>query len=370
MSSSASLCIGRASLRETMGCQRDGPNRWSNVWVKRTSACALCIFLPIEAPPRRGLHPAPLRLARFLKRHSVMDQFQEQIDRISQGRGFIAALDQSGGSTPKALEAYGVGPENYSNDEEMFDAVHAMRSRIIADPSFTGDRIVAAILFEGTMDRDVEGLQTPKYLWERKRIVPFVKVDQGLAEKERGSQLMKPMPGLDRLLRRAKGFGVAGTKMRSLVHEANEEGIAAVVEQQFEFAQRILDAALVPIVEPEISIKCPRKKEAEAILLERLRSALDQMGPGKRVVLKLTLPEVENLYEPLTLHPGVLRVVALSGGYSREEANRKLSRNRGVIASFSRALSEDLNARQNDAEFTEALDRTIESIFRASVEKA
>ena len=296
-----------------------------------------------------------------------MSEFQEQLAKMRNGRGFIAALDQSGGSTPKALSQYGVAETAYKSEAEMFDLVHAMRTRILTDRAFDGDRILGAILFEMTMDREVDGMPTPSYLWERKKVVPFVKVDQGLDKQERGVQLMKPMPKLDELLKRAKSKGVFGTKMRSVIHEANEAGIQAVVDQQFELAKRILEAGLIPIVEPEVSIKAPDKAKAEKLLRERLLDALKKLGDDQEVIFKLTLPEEANFYEMLALSDKVVRVVALSGGYSRDEANRRLSENFGVIASFSRALVEDLNAEQSDEVFSAALDQTIDSIYRASV---
>lgn len=296
-----------------------------------------------------------------------MKAAETQLERIERGRGFIAALDQSGGSTPSALKRYGVSEDSYRSEAEMYNVVHAMRSRIMSNQSFGGDRIIGVILFEDTMERRVEDLPTPTYLWERKRIVPFVKVDKGLAEAEHDVQLMNPMPELDRLLKRAKTLGVAGTKMRSLIHGTDERGIATVVAQQFEYAERILDAGLVPIVEPEVSIDCRNKTETEGILYLLIQEQLDRLPSDRRIVLKLTLPDEANLYERFTRHPNVLRVVALSGGYSRAEANERLSQNRGVIASFSRALAEDLNVEQSDAEFSATLDRAIEGIYLASI---
>lgn len=280
--------------------------------------------------------------------------------------GFIAALDQSGGSTPKALNLYGIDDGAWSNDDEMFDLVHDMRTRIITSPAFTGERILAAILFENTMDRLIEGQPTARYLWEAKQVVPILKVDKGLAEENGGVQLMKPMPGLDDLLSRANGAGVFGTKMRSVIKQANEEGIKAVVDQQFDIGRRIIAAGFVPIIEPEVDIHCPDKAEAEAILKAAIISQLDALDEGQQVMLKLTLPEEDNLYSDCIAHPRVLRVVALSGGYSREEANARLARQNGMVASFSRALTQGLTCQQSDAEFNELLDSSIQSIFDAS----
>ena len=290
-----------------------------------------------------------------------------QLDRISTGRGFIAALDQSGGSTPKALEQYGVAPDSYSSEEEMFDLVHQMRTRIVASEAFTGDRIIGAILFEATMDREVEGLGTARYLWERKQIVPFLKIDKGLAEQSDGVQLLKPIPDLADLLARGTARGVFGTKERSLIHAASPSGIEAVLDQQFELADTVLAAGLVPIVEPEVSIAAPDKAEAEALLRTGLLARLAGREGGRRVILKLTLPTEDGYYAELVDHPGTVRVVALSGGYSRDEANAHLARNPGVIASFSRALSEGLRADQSDEEFDRTLDGSIEQIYRASL---
>jgi fructose-bisphosphate aldolase class I len=297
----------------------------------------------------------------------AVSTFTEQMEKIRTAPGFIAALDQSGGSTPKALKQYGV-PENAWKDEaEMFDLIHAMRTRLITSPAFDGDRILGAILFEGTMDRDIDGVPAPTYLWGRKRVVPFVKVDKGLADAKDGVQLMKPMPDLDQLLERAKAKGVFGTKMRSLIKDANSDGIAAVVRQQFEAARKILAKGLVPILEPEVDIKCPDKKRAEELLRKELLEELDRLDAGQSVMLKLTIPDVDDFYLPLIEHPRVLKVVALSGGYSREEANERLARNHGMVASFSRALVEGLSAQQSEDEFRTALDASIESIFRASM---
>jgi fructose-bisphosphate aldolase, class I len=292
---------------------------------------------------------------------------QEQYDKIRQGDGFIAALDQSGGSTPKALKAYGVGEDEYRNEDEMFDRVHRMRTRIITSPSFDGDRILGAILFENTMDREIEGRGTADYLWSEKRIVPFLKVDKGLAAESDGVQVMKPMPNLDGLLTRAREKGVFGTKMRSVIKRGNEKGIQAIVDQQFEVGRQILAAGLIPILEPEIDIHSPDKAEAERLLRGALKKGLDAIDDDQVVMFKLTLPEEADFYRELVEDPRVLKVVALSGGYSRDEANDRLARNPGVIASFSRALSEGLRAGQSDQEFNEALDEAIGSIYAASV---
>jgi len=293
--------------------------------------------------------------------------FDDQLEKIQTAPGFIAALDQSGGSTPKALAAYGIGEDEWDGEDEMFDAVHAMRTRIVASPSFDGDRILGAILFEGTMDRDVDGLPTATYLWARKRVVPFLKVDKGLAPVENGVQVMKPIPGLDATLERARGMGIFGTKMRSVVKEANPDGIAAIVDQQFEVGRQILGHGLVPILEPEVDIHCPDKAEAERLLRDAIMAGLDALDAGQNVMLKLTLPEVDGFYTPCIEHPNVLKVVALSGGYSREEANERLARQPGMVASFSRALVEGLGAQQSDEEFDAGLDAAIEGIFRASM---
>ena len=296
-----------------------------------------------------------------------MSTFSEQHERVRTEPGFIAALDQSGGSTPKALQQYGLAESAWSNDDEMFDLVHAMRARLITSPAFNGNRILGAILFEGTMDRDIEGVPTAAYLWKKKRVVPFLKIDKGLADLKDGVQLMKPMPGLDKLLDRAKEKGVFGTKERSLIKEANPAGVAAVVRQQFEVAKQVLAKGLMPIVEPEVDIKCPDKAKAEDLLRKEILADLDRLGPNERVMLKLTIPDQDNFYRPLIEHPKVLKVVALSGGYSRDEANKRLARNRGMVASFSRALVEGLVAQQSPKEFDAALDGSIESIFRASM---
>lgn len=289
-----------------------------------------------------------------------------QTQKIRNENGFIAALDQSGGSTPKALAVYGVGPEAWSNDEEMFDVVHAMRTRIMTSPAFTGERILGAILFENTMDRSVEGHSTADYLWQVKNVVPFLKVDKGLADEADGVQLMKPMPALDELLARAVAAGIFGTKMRSVIKQASASGIAAVVEQQFAVGRQILAAGLVPIIEPEVDIHCPAKADAENLLKAALIKHLDTLDDGQDVMLKLTLPETDGFYAECVAHPRVLKVVALSGGYSREEANARLSRNAGVVASFSRALTEGLTAQQSDEAFNAALDASVQSIYEAS----
>ena len=292
---------------------------------------------------------------------------QEQLEKVRSGNGFIAALDQSGGSTPKALLLYGVGEDAYSNDDEMFLRIHEMRSRIVTSPSFTGERILGAILFEDTMDRQIEGRGTSDYLWSVKGVVPFLKVDKGLADESNGAQVMKPMPGLDDLLARAVAKGVFGTKMRSVIKVADKAGVDAVVDQQFEVGRQILAAGLVPIIEPEIDIHSPSKAEAEDLLKAALLAQLDQQPTGQPVMLKLTLPEADGFYDEVVAHPAVLRVVALSGGYSRQEANDRLARNKGVIASFSRALTEGLTAQQTPAEFDALLDESIKSIFEASL---
>jgi fructose-bisphosphate aldolase class I len=289
-----------------------------------------------------------------------------QLRKIADGAGFIAALDQSGGSTPKALLAYGIKEDAYSGDDEMFGLMHAMRTRIITSDSFNGDRIFGAILFENTMDRKIEGRGSAEYLWAVKEVVPFLKVDQGLAEESDGVQTMKPMPGLDSLLQRARDKGVFGTKMRSVVKIANPEGVKAVVDQQFDVARRILAAGLVPIIEPEIDIHSSEKTEAESLLKAAILERLDGLDADQEVMLKLTLPEEDNFYAPLVNHPGVLKVAALSGGYSRQEACARLSRNSGVVASFSRALTEGLTAVMSDNEFDESLNDSIGSIFEAS----
>ncbi len=291
----------------------------------------------------------------------------EMLQKMGQGMGFVAALDQSGGSTPKALRLYGVEESEYSGDAEMFDLIHRMRTRIMTSPAFNGDRILGAILFEMTMDRQVEGLGSAEYLWTRKNVVPFLKVDKGLADEVDGAQVMKPMPDLDELLARARDHGVFGTKMRSVIALANSTGIDAVVDQQFEIGNRILDAGLMPIIEPEVDIHSPQKQEAEDLLHAALMSHLDALPEGRQVMLKLTLPSTDDFYLDLVEHPRVLRVVALSGGYSRAEADALLRANHGVIASFSRALTEGLSAQQTDAEFDATLDATIQAIYDASI---
>ena len=294
---------------------------------------------------------------------------QEQLAVIQNREGFIAALDQSGGSTPKTLKLYGVEEDAYSTEEEMFDLVHQMRTRIITSPSFDSKQILGAILFEQTMESKIQDLYSSEFLWEKKEIVPFLKVDKGLAELSNGVQLMKPIPGLAELLAKAKERQVFGTKMRSVIKELNPEGIRAVVEQQFEVARQILDAGLVPIIEPEVDIYSEKKDEVETILKEELLRNLDTLHEDDHVMLKLTIPTVANTYKETIDHPNVLRVVALSGGYSRDEANEKLKENDGLIASFSRALSQDLNVNQTDEEFNAALKDAIDSIFDASVNK-
>jgi len=290
----------------------------------------------------------------------------KQLEKIRTQDGFIAALDQSGGSTPKALKLYGVDESEYSGDAQMFDMVHAMRTRIITSPSFGGDRILGAILFEMTMDREVGGMGTAEFLWREKNVVPFLKVDKGLTDECDGVQVMKPMPELDALLDRANSHGVFGTKMRSVIKLASAGGVKAVVDQQFEVGKQIIGKGLVPIIEPEVDINSPQKAEAEGQLKSNLMSQLDALGDGQNVMLKLTLPEQDGFYKDCIDHGNVLRVVALSGGYSRDEANSRLSRNHGMIASFSRALSEGLSAKQSEADFDAMLDSSIQSILDAS----
>jgi len=292
--------------------------------------------------------------------------FQAQLETIRTRPGFIAALDQSGGSTPGALREYGIAPDAWSNDEQMFTLVHQMRARIIQSPAFNGDRILGAILFENTMDRDIAGKPTADYLWEVKRVVPFLKVDKGLEPESRGVQLMKPMPGLAALLDKARSKRIFGTKMRSFIKQANRAGIQDIVAQQFEAARQIIAAGLVPIVEPEVDIHCPEKAKAEELLKSAIQGELETLPAGQLVMLKITLPEQDGFYSGFVTHPKVLKVVALSGGYSREEGNRRLRRNRGVVASFSRALLAGLSARQTDAEFNAMLDASIQSIYEAS----
>ena len=298
---------------------------------------------------------------------NISGQKEQQQRKIRTQSGFLAALDQSGGSTPKALLAYGIKENAWSNEEQMFALVHQMRARLITSPSFNGDRILAAILFEGTMDRDIEEQPTADYLWNKKRVVPFLKVDKGLADESDGVHLMKPMPGLQALLKKANGKRIFGTKMRSVINQANAAGIDAIVRQQFEVAAQILAAGLVPIVEPEVDIHCPDKAGAEALLKAILSEKLNTLRADQMVMLKLTLPERDDFYAELVKHPRVLKVVALSGGYSREEGNSRLRRNHGVVASFSRALVEGLSAQQSDAEFDALLDSVIQSIYEASI---
>ena len=295
-----------------------------------------------------------------------MTMNDQQLEKIRDRNGFIAALDQSGGSTPKALRLYGIDESAWSGDDEMFSIVHGMRTRIVTSPSFDGDRILGAILFENTMDREIEGRPAARYLWEERNVVPFLKVDKGLAPEADGVQVMKPMPELDSLLARAKEHGIFGTKMRSVIKLANPAGVKAVVDQQFEIGRRIVEAGLVPIIEPEIDIHSPEKAQAEALLKDAMLQHLDALGPDRKVMLKLTLPERENFYAECVDHPAVLRVAALSGGYTREEANARLARNHGVVASFSRALTEGLTAQQTDDEFDAMLDASVASIHEAS----
>ena len=296
-----------------------------------------------------------------------MSTFDDQLKKIKNDQGFIAALDQSGGSTPKALKLYGVNEDAWTDEKGMYDVVHAMRTRIVTSPAFSGKRLIGAILFENTMDRDIAGKPTPTYLWDVKGVVPFLKVDKGLADEKDGVQVMKPMPGLDALLKKAKAKHVFGTKMRSVIKQANAAGIDAVVKQQFELGKQILAAGLIPIIEPEVDIKTPNKDKAEDLLKAALLKELNALKPDQRVMLKLTIPTKDDLYAELTKHKNVLRLVALSGGYSRAEANERLARNHGMTASFSRALAEGLTAQQSDAEFNKALDASVESIYRASI---
>jgi fructose-bisphosphate aldolase class I len=295
------------------------------------------------------------------------DTRSQQFDRIKSAPGFIAALDQSGGSTPKALKLYGVEENEYSGDGEMFDLIHQMRSRIMTSSAFNGDRVLGAILFEMTMDREVEGTPAADYLWNTNSVVPFLKVDKGLADPENDTRVLKPMPDLDALLARAVEKNIFGTKMRSVIDGANDAGIAAVVDQQFDIGIQILGHGLIPIIEPEVTISIADKAEAEQILHDHILRRLNTLSDDQNVMLKLTLPEVSNLYADLADHPRVLRVVALSGGYAMDEANARLSKNRDMIASFSRALTEKLNAKQSDAEFDRALDGAIDSIYQASI---
>ena len=298
-----------------------------------------------------------------MKQHGLNEQ---QLQKIKAQPGFIAALDQSGGSTPGALKAYGIKESAWSDEEEMFGLVHQMRARIITSASFTGERILGAILFEITMDRDIEGQPTADYLWNVKRVVPFLKVDKGLAAEKEGVQLMKPMPSLEQLVNRAREKRIFGTKMRSFIKQANPSGINNIVSQQFDAARQIIDAGLVPIIEPEVDIHCPEKEKAEELLKAAILEDLNRLATGEWVMLKITLPDRDNFYAECTSHPNVVRVVALSGGYTREQANERLRRNRGIVASFSRALVEGLSAQQSDAEFNAVLDQSIKSIFEAS----
>jgi len=292
--------------------------------------------------------------------------FDQQLEKIQKENGFIAALDQSGGSTPKALHLYGIGTSDYSDDEEMFDRIHEMRTRIITSPSFGGDRILGTILFENTMNRTISGMGSANYLWQKKRVVPFLKVDRGLEEEKDGVQMMKPMPGLEELLRQAGSNEVFGTKMRSVIKVANGPGVTAIVDQQFKIGKQIISAGLVPILEPEVDIHSETKSAAEEMLLKQLMEHISGLSSGQKVMLKLSLPNRDNLYAPCIEHPNVLQVVALSGGHSREDANALLARNNGMTASFSRALTEGLTAQQSDEKFNAILDSTIESIFQAS----
>ena len=291
----------------------------------------------------------------------------KQAEQMSSKGGFIAALDQSGGSTPKALKLYGVSESEYSNDEEMFERIHEMRCRIITAPPFNGDRVIAAILFERTMDGTVEGKPVPEFLWNDRMVVPILKIDKGLADESDGVKLMKPMPDLDALLRRGVDAGIFGTKERSVVEQASESGIAAIVDQQFEVGDTVLSHGLIPILEPEVNIHSPDKQACEDILKAEILKHLDQLSDDKQVMLKLTIPSTPGFYSDVIAHDRTMRVVALSGGYSREEANDKLAQNPGMIASFSRALSEGLSAQQSDEEFSAVLDESIESIYRASI---
>jgi fructose-bisphosphate aldolase class I len=291
----------------------------------------------------------------------------EQANKMHTGKGFIAALDQSGGSTPKALRLYGIEESEYSGDAQMFDLIHGMRTRMIKSPAFNGDRVLGAILFEGTMDRDIDGIGSAEYLWSKKGVIPFLKVDKGLADEANGVQVMKPMPELDALLTRAVAKGIFGTKMRSVIKLANKAGIDAVVKQQFEVGRQILAAGLVPIIEPEVDINSPEKAAAEDLLKAAIAAELAAQPADKPIMLKLTLPSTDNFYADFVKHASVLRVVALSGGYSREDANAKLSRNNGMIASFSRALTEGLSAKQSEADFNAMLDSTIAGIYAASI---
>lgn len=296
-----------------------------------------------------------------------MSNFERQLNRMRSDKGFIAALDQSGGSTPKALKLYGIDESAWSTEEEMFDLIHRMRTRIITSPAFNGNRVLGAILFERTMDGEIEGRPTADYLWDVKNVVPFLKVDKGLAAEQDGVQLMKPIDNLASLLDKAKKKNIFGTKMRSVIKQANESGIKAIVQQQFEIGRQILETGLIPIIEPEVDIRCPDKAKAESLLKAGILDELDRLGPDRSIMLKLTLPEEDNFYRDLIEHRNVVRVVALSGGYSRAEANERLARQNDMIASFSRALVEGLTAQQSDDEFNAALDASIESIYRASI---
>lgn len=345
----------------------DGSPREDVFATPPSRADAAQLIAPRRRPPAAVHERAAKRIAEtdLPGKDDAVDN--EQLRRMESGQGFIAALDQSGGSTPKALAAYGVDEGAYGDEAEMFDRVHEMRARIISSPAFTGERVLGTILFEMTLEREVGRKGAAEYLWQDKRVVPIVKVDKGLADESEGARLMKPMPDLDDLLERAAAQGVFGTKMRSVILTANRSGIDAVVDQQLEVARRILDADLVPIIEPEIDIRSPQKAEAEKMLQAALRDRLDRLPSGRRVMLKLTLPEQDDLYSDLVAHPNVLRVFALSGGYSLQEANARLARNHGVAASFSRALTENLRAQQSDEEFDTALDAAIESIYQASI---
>ena len=296
-----------------------------------------------------------------------MSAFDQQLQKVRDSHGFIAALDQSGGSTPKALRLYGVEETEYNGDEEMFTKVHEMRTRIMTNSAFTGERILGAILFENTMDREVSGKATADYLWEEKNVVPFLKVDKGLSDEENGVQMMKPMPELDALLDRAKAAGIFGTKMRSVINSANPDGIKAIVKQQFEIGKQICAHGLIPIIEPEVNIHAADKTDCEEFLRDALLAELETLSADELVMFKLTLPETSNHYSDCQAHPNVVKVVALSGGYDRDEANRRLSENNGMVASFSRALSQGLNVQQTDEEFTAMLDESIESIYQASL---
>ena len=293
--------------------------------------------------------------------------YQPYLNKITGNNGFIAALDQSGGSTPKALRLYGIAESEYSNEEEMFEKIHQMRTRIITSKSFTGERILGAILFEKTMNGEISGMDSAQYLWNKKQVVPFLKVDKGLEQVNDGVQLMKPNPGLEELLNQAVNKDIFGTKMRSVIKDANEKGVAAVVGQLFEIAKIIIQKNLVPIIEPEVDIHCENKSEAEQMLFENLKNQIEQLVSEQKILLKLTIPNKSNLYEPFINHPNVLRVFALSGGYSREEANKLLALNNGMLASFSRALTEGLTAQQSDGEFNSVLDASIESIYQSSL---